>query len=224
MPFGMMLRCAVILSAGAAAMGGGCARVEYSGFLGDYTGLKRIGTFAPDEEVVAPGVNWSKYRKVMILPVETHLTATKDYRVVTAKEVSAFRHWFEKQLTTTLGRQLRLTEQAGDDVLIVRAAITRLKPSIRTVNAASYFVPWSFVYTGSYTAARNTTVYQGEAGVEIELLDSRTRRRVYALVGMRFGTVLDIEQITRWGVPMKQFDGWVNYLADRIWALRRGGA
>jgi hypothetical protein len=216
-----VLACATVA---AAAMFGGCARVEYSGFLGDYDGLKKIGALKPDEEAVTPRVPWAKYRKVLILPVETHLTATSDYRVVTPAEVQAMRQWFQDRLTRTLGRQLTVTDSYGPDVLIVRAAVTRLKPSIRTANAASYFVPFAFLYTSSYAAARNTTVYQGEAGVEIELLDSQTRRRAYAMVGMRFGTILDVEQVTRWGVPMKQLDGWIELLATRLWTLRQGGA
>ncbi len=202
---------------------GGCARVEYSGFLQSYEGLHKIDMFKPDEECVQPGAAWGRYRKVRVLPVEARLTEGGDYRPVQPQEVQSMTEWFRSRLSETLGRQLRLTGSPGPDVLDVRAAITRLRPSIRTVNAASWFVPFSFLYTSGYTAARNTTVYQGEAGTEVEFRDSRTQARLYAFVGMRFGSVLDVEQITRWETSRKELDEWVQYLADRLWALRCGG-
>ncbi len=197
------------------------ARVEYSGFLDHYDQFTQIGPLYPDVECVPAGVKWTKYHKIRILPVEACLIARKDYRTVSDSEVQWFQNYLQLRLSRTLGKQLTLTDQAGPDVMDVRAAITRLKPTIRTVNAASWFIPWSFLYTSSYTAATNSTVAMGEAGMEIEFRDSVTQARLYAMVGMRFGSSLDIEQITRWGIAVKEFDTWVEFLADRIWALRR---
>ena len=201
---------------------GGCAKVEYSGFLQSYEGLHKIGMMSPDEECVYSGAAWGRYRKVRVLPVESRVSDAGDYRTVQPQEVQSTTEWFRSRLSEALGRQLRLTNYSGPDVLEVHAAITRLRPSVPAVNAASWFVPFCFLYTASYTAVKNTTVYQGEAGIEIQLQDSRTHAIVYQFVGMRFGSVLDVEQVTRWGTSRKELDEWVQYLADRIWALRCG--
>jgi hypothetical protein len=212
-----------ILAAGLVCLvAGGCARVEYSGFLRNYEGLHKIGMMSPDEECVYSGAAWGRYRKVRVLRIEARVSDAGDYRVVQPQEVQSMTEWFRSRLSEALGRQLRLTNSSGPDVLEVHAAITRLRPSVPAVNAASWFVPFCFLYTSSYTAVRNTTVYQGEAGVEIELRDSRTQARLYEFVGMRFGSILDVEQITRWGTSQKELNDWAQSLADRLWALRCG--
>ncbi len=205
-------------------LAGGCARPEYSGFLSPYAGFQKVHAYSPDLEYVRPGVNWSSYRKVRVAQVVVVVESRGGLRAVDPDELKRLTDYFEAKLSDSFKRRYELTAQPGPDVLDVRAAITRLRPTSRTMDAASWIVPGSFLVTEGYKVATNSNLALGEAGVEVEFVDSRTRQRQYGFIGIHLGSGIEAQQVTRWGIAEKALEKWAGYLGDKLQSLQGASA
>jgi hypothetical protein len=213
----------VLASAFACLACGGCGRPEYSGFLAPYTGYKKVSELSPDLEYVRPGVNWAAYRKVRIAQVTVIVEATGGMRAVDPDELKRLTDYFEARLSESFGRPYRITSEPGPDVLDVRAAITRLRPTSRTAEAATFVLPGSFLIEAGYKAATNSNLALGEAGIEAEMKDSRTGQRQYGFVGIHLGSTTDLRVVSRWGIAEKSLEKWAGFLARRLEDLQGTG-
>jgi hypothetical protein len=204
-----------------AASAGGCAVPEYSGFLTPYEGYYRVSWLNQDQEYVRPGVNWRAYRRVRIAPVVMYVRpGSEAARAPNLNELRQASSLLESRLMSAFGGHYRLTTQPGPDVLEVRAAITRLRPTDQAVNAAVWVAPYSFLFTSGYTMATNSNLALGEAGIEVEFADSMVGTRQYGFVGLHMGSSLELEQTSRWGIPEKALGQWAESLSDRLQELQ----
>jgi len=215
---------AFVLASAMGFIAGGCARPEYSGFLAPYTDYKKVSEISPDLEYVRPAVHWDAYRKVRIAQVTVIVEPHGGLRAVDPDELKRLTDHFEAKLADAFKHRYPLTSEAGANVLDVRAVITRLRPTSRTTNTASWVIPGSFVIEAGYKAATNSNLALGEAGVEVEFRDSVTRQRQYGFVGLHLGSSIEVQQMTRWGIAEKSLDKWAGFLANRLETLARSAS
>jgi hypothetical protein len=204
-----------------AVLAGGCARPEVSGFLAPYTGFEKAGVAGPDLQYIRPGVDWAKYKKVRICHVVVYMSPESgEYRAVNPDDLRQISDYFESQLVKYFSQDFQVTDQPGPDVLDVRAALTRLRPTSRAADAAGWAIPGSFVLTMGYQAATNKSLAMGEAGMEVELRDSLTHQRVYGYVGLHLGSSLEPQQATRWGIAQHALEEWAKKLVQELLKLQ----
>ena len=199
---------------------GGCGRPELSGFLEPYTGFHEISRINPNLEYVQPGVNWGAYRKVRIAKVLAYVHPMAGYWPVYPDDLKMLIGQFEYELVEAFGRVFEVTTKPGPDVLDVRAAVTRLRPTSLAGNTAVWIVPGSMAVTAGYQAITNSSLALGEAGIELELTDSLTGVRRYGFVALHLGSSLELEQLARWGIAEKALKGWAELLEERLRFLR----
>ena len=142
---------------------GGCGHAEYSGFLYPYDNFKKISMTRPDLEYVRPDVAWGKYHKIRIAQVVTYVQPTDgEYRAVDPDDLKRMTDYLEDMLVEAFGKKLEITQQAGPDVLDLKAALTRVRPTSRA--ATGNVPPIKMVGAMITAAARPKRVTFNAAG------------------------------------------------------------
>ncbi len=200
---------ALIMSIAVSGCGGG-SKVQYSGFLDDYSKMRPIKG-SDGVRWVDTNANLSKYKKIMIDPVTFYIGPTKGNKTVTpkAENINRITNYFRQALIRELSKDYEIVDTAGTDVGRIRAAITTVEVNRKELSAYQY-LPITLVATGAaeVAGARNRIAV---VNFEAEYLDSLTGRQVAAAAHSRSQevTVKDAKSLTQKDVQ-KILDFWAN--------------
>ena len=225
------ITCATTLGLAAACLTlglAGCAPTHQaasarpSGFLGDYSQLR------PGKEgqallvYVNPDARWAGYDKMLIDPVAMWADAAKSGLLmdVSREEQQVLIDYLDASLRNALGKDYKLVDRPGAGVLRLRVAITEAEGSAVLLDAASTVVPQLRTLSLAKRITTGTDMFVGKAGIEGELKDSMTDRRLAAAVDRRVGQK-SVEGVTNtWGDVQNSFDQWSERLRVRLSELR----
>jgi hypothetical protein len=100
-----------------------------------------------------------------------------------------------------LGKEFRLVDRPGPDVLRLRAALTQAKGANVPLRTMTTIVPQALLLGTAVGLSADTASTVGTATVEMELLDSITGERLAAAVDQRAGTksLLTTRTFSTWG-------------------------
>jgi hypothetical protein len=192
---------------------------EPSGFLGDYSqlhegtnGQARLVYFAPD-------VNWAKYTKIWIKPVELWKSDDPESPMgkISPENQQKLIDLLNTALYNTLSTNYTMVNQGGPDVLVIHAAITDAKKSKPVIGAiSSIYLPLKLIGLGKQALA-GTTIGVGSVTIEAELLDGQTNERLCAVVDSRSGTSAIRSKFSgHWADVERSFDWWAERLSTRL--------
>lgn len=188
----------VLLIAGCSTM-----KTPKSGFLEDYSEFrvdpKDKSLFWYEKE----GVNWKRFRKLMIDPVVVYFHPDARNRAIDPKELKKLTGYFRETVVRELEDEYPIVNAPGPDVLRVRAAITDVIPVKPITNILT-------------VAAIGIPLDMGGAAIEAEFLDSETGERLGAVVDMKLGTPLDINGFTSLGHAKTAFRQWAKELKQAL--------
>ena len=180
--------------------GCGAPRMQSSGFLSDYDRLRPV---QKEEHVLyweKPGVDWKRYDKLIIAPVQVRIVPADppvELRLGEAEELAGRLH---EALVRGLRERYPVVETAAPDVLVIRPALTHLKPVTPALNIAA-------------TALLGVPVDVGEAAVEAQFADSLSGRILGELTVSSRGSIVDITRVwTRWDQVNRAFELWAQRL------------
>jgi hypothetical protein len=199
---------------------------EPSGFLGDYAQLMP-GTNGQARLVyVKPGVQWNKYTKIWIKPIE--LWRSDDPEAPLGKLTPENQQALIDLLNTSLANALtnyQFVSQGGADVLVIHAALTDARKSKAVSGViSSIWLPLKLVSWGKQSLS-GTAIGVGSVTIEVELLDGQSNERLVAAVDSRSGTTAIRSKFSgTWGDVEKSFDWWAQRLATRLAEERAGTA
>lgn len=150
-----------------------------------------------------------KYRKVMIEDVKVVHPKSTDNRVKPTSRAESERlaERFEEILRDELRPHYQITNRRGRDTLVVRATLTDLQPSNPGVFMFNY-LPYAAVVTTGMSLATGKTPGAGSTSVEAEVVDSYSRRQVYAIVDQFKGSKLQPTGMDRWGQTESAMKAW----------------
>jgi hypothetical protein len=193
--------------------------IEPSGFLGDYSQL-HPGTNGQARLVYfAPGVNWDKYTKIWIQPIELWNSGDPDSPMgkISPENQQHLIDLLNTSLNTVLSTNFTMVDHGGPDVLIVHAAITDAKKSKPDVGiVSSIYLPLKLISFGKQSIA-GTGLGAGSVTIEAELLDGQTNDRLCAVVDSRSGGMALRSKFSgTWGDVEKSFDWWAQRLNTRL--------
>lgn len=189
-------------------------------YLSSYRGLEKktgpLGNTALVKEA-DPAV-LKKYTKVIIEDVKVipsrKLTEAEKKKSINSKREPATRaeaerlaEKFEVILKEELSPHFQITTRRGYNTLIVRAALTELRPSDPDVFLVNY-LPYAGIAATGVQLATGEAPGGGATTVEAEVIDSRTRRQVYAIVDQIKGGKLQVGGLTKWGQQEQAMRGW----------------
>jgi hypothetical protein len=200
-------------------------RVTESGYLGDYSQLKKGDSDEAKLIYIDTAVDWKKYTKIHIQPVELWKSDDKESKLgkLSVKNQEMLVSFLYTELNTALKKDFTIVDQAGPDTLVLRTAVTEASRSAPVRNLLTTIVPFGIAANILKTAAFGRGIGVGQVQLEMELLDGQTQKRLAAAVDRRCGTkALRTKFDGTWGDVKLAFEYWANRLDTRLVDLRAG--
>lgn len=191
---------------------------KYSGFLDDYTLLKK-GTNQDKDTMgyVTPGIDWLKYNSVMI---DKPRIFTPEGEVLNkSKFQTAVADKYEAMLNRKISKHAKVVDQTGPGVIHLQTAITAVYTSHDDLRGYQY-IPVAAAITGG---ARATGVEKKSARMmsELRIVDAEDGQLLGQAVDLKTGekinysdSELTLDDIT----PV--LDQWSTRAVDRVRELR----
>jgi hypothetical protein len=195
-----------------------------SGFLGkDYSLLQPAGAGSDQQaqlRYIAPNVQWSKYTKIMVLPVT--FWADDDSKV-SAKDQEILCNYFYVTLVQYLSKNFEIAYGPGPDVARLGVALSDATSATPVLRSISVVVPQARVLNLLKYAATGTYAFVGSATAEAKLQDSETGELLAAWADQRFGGV-SVKNVTVWqqGDAENAMNYWANGLDQKLVSLGAG--
>ena len=199
--------------------------VTESGFLGDYSQLKKGTGDQAQLRYIEPGVNWKKYTKVYIMPVELWKSDDKDspFGKMSPENQQLLTSFFYTELNNELQKSFTIVTAPGPDTLVVHIAVTEAKKSAPVRNLLTTIVPFGIAANILVTAAFGSGIGVGQVQIEGELLDGQTHQRLAAAVDRRIGTkAIRTKFDGSWGDVKLAFSYWAFRLEAQLIDFRAG--
>jgi len=215
----------VILSG--AVMLTGCASTyqaepERSGFLGDYSSLRK-GVEGEASLVYRKYDNdhakWRSYTQILLEPVQIwkgkHTELNKEDAEYLAKIA-----W--SRLDEELRKDYTMGSNTGNGVLRIQAAITEAGSSMPVLDLITTLYPGTRLISEGKRWASGTESFVGAASVEAKVTDSQTGEVLGAAVDRRGGGKYVSKGFHKWTDVEEAFTYWAKQLRWRL-CLGRGG-
>ena len=167
------LLCGVLLA--------GCqsSKTAYSGFLGDYSGLRANPDLDGAMAYESATKSLKDYDKFMIDPVIVHFAPNAKGTAIDPAKVKKLTDFAAEQLRESLSKRYQVVSAGGPGVLRLRVALTDIKKTIPALN----------IHPGTKLSG----VGLGGASMEAEAIDSQSGERVLAVVDSGKGSFMAIK-------------------------------
>ena len=190
----------------------GCAsapKASKSGFLKDYSGFEAGPAEGADLVYKKPGVDFSRYDKVMLDHVTFFFKDDAKYKGIHPDELKELADAFHQAMMDALHGAYPVVKGPGPDVLRIRVAVTDLVPGSPTLNTISTIIPIGLAISSVKRAATGVHANVGQASVEAEFLDSVTGERVAAALDRKVGGKAEfVDGMSKWGHVREAFQFW----------------
>lgn len=182
-------------------------------YLSSYRGLETQTGPLGNPSLVRKGDpdRLKRYTKLIIEDVKVIPTKNKDPKVkyATREESEKLAEEFEDILEKELGKSYEITRRRGYNTLAVRAALTELRPSNPALFAVNYMPYVGVAATAvQVLSEKKEALGAGSTSVEAEVVDSRSRRQLYAMVDQLKGGKLQPGSLEKWGQTQGAMRGW----------------
>ena len=209
---GLVISCA---STGTQSKGSAAAQ-QKTGFLHGYYEKLKPGTAEGDPKLmwIKPGVDHTKYKKVMVDYVIFAFAEDSEYKGIDANEMKKLADSASLALVNALKKELPVVSEPGPDVLRVRTAIIDLKQSHPVLSGVSSVVPVGLGISILKKGATDSWTGSGATTAEMMVLDSMTNGVLGA--GEDQMAADFTERFTKWGSVEEAFEFWGERLAKRL--------
>jgi hypothetical protein len=202
----------------------GCATTvpPKTGFLGEYS--KKLEP-APEGGIaklrwLKPGVDFAKYKKVMVDYVVFALAEDSEYKAISGDEMKQLGDAASLALVNAIKKRDPVVAEPGPDVWRLRMAIVGLKQSNPVISGITTVIPVGLGLSIIKKGAAGAWSGAGATRAEAMLLDSLTNEVL--AVGYLEYTAGFTERFTKWGSVEDAFKYWGEKGAEAIEALRAG--
>ena len=190
----------------------GCATgPKYSGFLGDYDKKMQPGPEGGAKyRWLKPGVDFSKYNKVMIDSVVFYFADDSEYKGIDPEFMKEMADKFNLALVEALKGSYPIVAQPAPDVIRLRFAITGIKQSMPILSGVTSVVPVGIAISIVKKGSTGSWTGSGATSAEVMLLDSSTNDVVGVAEDEK--TAGFTERFSKWGSAEEAFKFW----AERV--------
>lgn len=215
-----VLLAAAQVVAGCAATRGRRAEPLKSGFLSNYSQLKKNPDFPAALVYVRPGVDWARYSSVDI--ESAGLWVNKNTEHLSPEDQQHLTNVLYEAMAKELGAVFDLTKDPGPNTLFLRVALTQAQGARVPLRVVTTVVPQLRMAGAVVGLAGDTAATVGSSTVEMEVLDPVTNQRLAAGMDNRAGTKVLFAKRTfqTWGDVDAACDRWASRIA---WQLARVG-
>jgi hypothetical protein len=204
---------------------------EAKGFLSDYSKIPKTEAADGSYEYLDSTVDFSKYNKLLVDRIKIFFKDDSDYKGIDPDELKVLTDYFYEAINKAAGDAYPMVKEAGPDVLRLRVAVTDLVPNKPEASVVTLVVPFSWLAdAGSGVAKGDTgsTVFTGEATVEVEALDSDSSKQLVAFIetesgnkynwthGVTKGVTGYMNAYSKWNYTKQAMDDWAHLLRVRL--------
>jgi hypothetical protein len=163
---------------------------QYSGFLSDYSQLQpaQSASGVPVMRWVSPDFNLQRYRSVLVEKPVFYPAPTPSAQV-SQQTLDEIANYLQQAMQLQLAGRLRIVEQADQDTLVLRSAISAVSLSPEGLKVYEV-IPIALVAAAASTAA-GTRDLDTDIYVELEALDGRTSQPMTRVVRKGHGLPLE---------------------------------
>ena len=204
----------------------GCSRthqtrgVNRSGFLKDYSQLKKGRGKQAQLIYINPKVNFTAYDKIMIDPITILRSKNPDLVKVPPEDLRRLATYLDSAIREQLKHEYVIVNQPGPGTLRLRVAMTDAKGSKTTLDTLSNVLPPMIAISSAKRLITGTHAFVGRAAVEAELLDSASGVRLLAAVDARAGRKVLRGKFGTWNDAKEAYDYWGERIRIRLHELR----
>ena len=190
---------------------GFAADLKYSGFLGDYYDRLQPGPEGGAKmRWLKPGVDFSKYNKIMIDNIVFYFADDSEYKGIEPEFMKEMADKFDLALVNALKDKYPIVSEPGPDVGRIRIAITGIKQSRPVLSGITSVVPVGLAISLVKRGTMGSWSGSGATSAELMGIDSATNEIVSVAVDERSAGFS--ERFTKWGSAEEAFKFW----AERI--------
>jgi len=177
------------------------------GFIGEYAKNLVPG---PKDGVkmrwLKPGVDFSKYNKVMLDSVIFFFAKDSAYKGMDPQELKDLADSFNLQIINTINDKYPVVAEPGPDVLRLRIAVTDMKASKPVVSGITSVIPVSLGLSIVKKGATGSWAGSGATSAEAMVLDSMTNDVIAVAQDDRSAAFA--ERFSKWGSAEEAFKFW----------------
>ncbi len=181
-----------------------------SGFLKTYPPFQPGPADGVDKLYTKPGMDLSKYRRVMVDEAKFFLKKGSADQGIQASELKELADTFHKSVFESLGNAYPLVSEPGPDVLRIRLAITDIETSNPAMSGITTVLPVGLAVSVAKKAATGSYTGVGGASMEVEFLDSVTGERQAAAIDTFNGSKMS--GFSKLGATKEAFAFWAKRL------------
>lgn len=215
----LLLMSLVLLASGCAPIHAGRS-VKLTGFLGDYSMLRKEPEKRAALVYVNPRADFGKYDKIMMDPVELHPEAGRRSRAIPEHEVSTLLSTMDGAYRDWLSDDYRFVDAPGPGVMRFRSALTEAKSARVPLDLITSTGSVGLALSAIQSVSIGRGMGIGETSIEFEAVDSQTGERLIAFVDKRVGSKLTTQKFNKWRATRAAFNYWAGQMNDRLAALR----
>ena len=167
-----------------------------------------------------PGVDFAKYKKVMVDYVVFALADDSEYKAISGDEMKELGDAASLALVNAIKQYDPVVAEPGPDVSRIRMAIVGLKQSNPVISAVTTVIPVGIGISVIKKGATGAWSGAGATQAEAMILDSLTNEVI--AVGSLEYTAGYTERFTKWGSVEDAFKYWGESGAKAIEALKAG--
>ncbi len=196
--------------------------VSKSGFLGDYSHLRKGGDNEAQLIYLNPKGKISNYDKIMIDPVVLYMGDNKRMERVPKETVQTLLNYFHAALREQLGKDYEIVDKPGPGVIQFRVAMTDARASKVVLDTVSTVVPVGIAISALERVVLGKTLTVGSVRIEAEARDPMTGMQLAALVDELAGAKVTgrFDKWSKWQDARDALDYWSVHFRTRMKTLR----
>lgn len=163
-------------------------KISYTGFLPHYPDLKADPEFKGAFKWRNPEADLKKYNKIMAAPMEIWLSPDSEYKGLSADQIDLVNRMFQSKLTEVMEPEYPIVSQPGNDVMVLRVALTNVNIKKRDRGVRQWLPPM-LIYRGADALLNESlkSLELNDAQLEGALRDSKTSELIGARVVIGVG-------------------------------------
>ena len=167
---------------------------------------------------INPSVQWAKYTKIQLTPVEFWAGADS---TVSTEDQKTLTTYFYNALKTDLQKNFTVVDQPGPDTMSLRIALMDATTATPGLRSLSVVVPQLKIINTAQSMVTGSYAFVGSAEAEMKLTDSVSGELLVAALDKRAGGG-GIQGATsfKWGDAQNAMDYWAEKITNRLLQLQ----
>ncbi len=195
--------------------------VKKSGFLGDYSKLRKGKEGQAQLVDIDRNVNWQSYNKIILKPV-AYLGSKRTGDKTSFEDKKRLVNNFWVLLNQKLSPNYKLVRKAEPGTILIEVAITDVDRSEPILDKITTVIPQSLVLTSLKGYVIGKPGFVGEASVEAKFTDAQSGKLLAAGVDRRVGGKRLRKGMSSWDDVNQIMKYWSEQAAYRLCTLRQG--